>query len=206
MKKSDKQFLTTISLLLTLGGILSLFGEATESVMAIAWWIPMMMAGAARGGLKAKRQQEQAEEHDDFRREVIKYSPWTEMQDPGGMDPQGTLEGIIGGGAGGAMLGMAGQNLLGGTDAVVPPTGDITGMGDPVSAPGPQMLPSGDAVSAPQAGPTSMPAPARTPQASAGALGGGLKQQAPLGPGPWSQQMLQQQQPPMFDFGQNIRY
>lgn len=80
-------------------------------VMAIAWWIPMAIQ-AGIGVINNAGQQKRAAEQNRYRKEVIRHSPWTNMQDPGYTDSPTLLEGAAKGGASGLMMsGMLGDNV-----------------------------------------------------------------------------------------------
>jgi hypothetical protein len=76
-----------------------------------------LLGGAALGGLKAKRQQDQADAQNRYRKQAITYSPWTGMSDPGGGSAPSMAEGLLGGAAGGASLGASLQGMGVGADA-----------------------------------------------------------------------------------------
>lgn len=87
--------------------------------------IASLLGGAALGGMKAKRQQAQADQQNKFRKAAIMYSPWTGMSDPGGATAPSDLEGLLGGALTGAQVGGALQGLgIGAEEAVASaPTG-----------------------------------------------------------------------------------
>ena len=75
----------------------------------MAFWIPMaIMAG--QGALQGAANQRRMEDHDAFRRATIKYSPWTNMRDPGTIQLPGVLQSAVTGAAQGAMFGKLGQD------------------------------------------------------------------------------------------------
>ena len=106
--------------LLAIGCILSLLISGSDEGLGLAvipLWLPMAL-GAWAGADKAKKSQDAGREHDKFRKAVIKYSPWTEMEDPGAAQVQGLISGTIGGAAGGLSLGQGfNQMLPGGEEA-----------------------------------------------------------------------------------------
>jgi hypothetical protein len=67
----------------------------------------LLLASAGLGALQGAQASKQRKEENAFRREAIRYSPWTQMGDPGASQVQGnTLTGGIQGGLTGAMLGQ----------------------------------------------------------------------------------------------------
>lgn len=78
--------------------------------------IPMLLlagAGGLLGAMKAKRQQDQADAQNKYRKAALTYSPWTGMSDPGGASAPTMLEGALGGALTGAQLGGALNQLPG---------------------------------------------------------------------------------------------
>ncbi len=70
------------------------------------WWqlIPMII-GAVSGVAKGIRNHKKEAEHDKFRKAAIKYSPWTEMDDPGALNLPGIAEAGLSGIGQGALIG-----------------------------------------------------------------------------------------------------
>jgi len=100
-----------------------------------------LLAGAALGVLRGKKNEARMEENDKFRRAAIQYSPWTKMSDPGSAVMPGMLEAGTTGAATGAMVGnlfpaastlstglagVTGENMLGSSAM----TGQLEGMKD----------------------------------------------------------------------------
>jgi len=71
-------------------------------------------AGVYSGYMKGKKNERLQEENDRYRKAVLQYSPWTNMQDPGAyVAGPGSLESAISSGTKGAMMGA----MLGGGGA-----------------------------------------------------------------------------------------
>lgn len=79
----------------------------------------LLLGSAALGGLQGAEAAKRRKQEDAFRKEVIRYRPWTQMQDPGASQSRGNiLTGAVGGGITGAMLGKSlgapgAENLFG---------------------------------------------------------------------------------------------
>jgi len=68
----------------------------------------LMLATAAMGAMQGQRAAKARKDEANFRKNSIRYSPWTNLGDPGASDIQGDpLSGGIQGGLTGAMLGNA---------------------------------------------------------------------------------------------------
>lgn len=65
-------------------------------------WIPLAMAGL--GALRGIKGQNEAAQQDKFRKEALRWSPWTGMSDPGRLKFQDPFTSAIGGGLGGISI------------------------------------------------------------------------------------------------------
>lgn len=94
------------------------------------WVIPALMA--ANGVRQGLNNQEKMKKQDQYRKAVIANSPWTQMQDPGGLQLPDAIQGGVSGAATGAMLaygkGGLGEQLGGGTSNSSPNAGTYTAM------------------------------------------------------------------------------
>ena len=75
-----------------------------EVYQAFYWWIPMVV-GAVMGAVKGKKNEEANKRDRRIRSETIRYSPWTNMSDPGETERPGMGDSILGGAAGGLGIG-----------------------------------------------------------------------------------------------------
>lgn len=74
-----------------------------------------LLIGGGLGLVEGIKNKEDKQEQDDYRKELIKYSPWTGMQDPGRLQAAGPFGSAIRGASMGAMLGQMGAGKM--TDA-----------------------------------------------------------------------------------------
>ena len=92
-------------------------------------WVTVGVAavGAVKGGIDAKKNKEAAREHDAYRKEAIRYSPWTGLGDPGAAQVGNTsaLSGALGGAVQGASIGNSFSGGFGGGASA--PQGNVAG-------------------------------------------------------------------------------
>jgi hypothetical protein len=71
----------------------------------MSWWATGITAAA--GAYKGMKNEEKMDRNDKFRKAAIKYSPWTDMKDPGAPELSGTLDSGLQGGMQGYMMGQS---------------------------------------------------------------------------------------------------
>lgn len=170
------------------GCVLSLLGPESsgDSVMAIAWWIPMAM-GAAKGVAQGQQNKRRMKQHDEFRKKSIEMSPWSGMQDPGALALPSMAGSMLTGAAQGAMLGkMMPKSAFSAPDTLTPTTQSPLGGSQMSAQLGQQGAGTMQAAQSALGG--ASPWGSLAQQGSAGALGS-IAPQSMLGAG--DEQMLQ---------------